>query len=1121
MSIRVAVHHETRYAYDRPVDFTPHVIQLRPAPHCRSPIVSYALKIEPESHFINWQQDPFGNYQARVVFQRPAAELRVEIDLVADLTVINPFEFFLESEAEHFPFAYPATLARDLAPYLQAGPCGPRLAEFIEATRTRMVLKGRRSVDVLVDLNRHVQKTLRYDVRMEPGVFEPEETLERGHGSCRDFAWLLVRTLRHLGFAARFVSGYSIQLRPDEKPLEGPAGVDTDLVDLHAWAEVFLPGAGWVGLDATSGLLAGEGHIPMACSPQPQTAAAIAGSFAWRKRDESDRIAETFSFSMNVRRMVESPRVTLPYKEEAWKSIDALGAKVDEALASGDVRLTMGGEPTFVAADDPEAPEWTVAALGPTKRRYASQLLRRLHDRFAPTGLIHEGQGKWYPGEALPRWALSVFFRKDGVPIWRNVKLLADAETGAATAADAAKFSTQLARRLGVDPRFAQAAHEDAWYYMWRERRLPVNTDPYDSRLDDEMERARLARVFEAGLAAIVGYALPLREAPGWSGGPIGWESGPWLLRRERMLLLPGDSPMGYRLPLDALPWAESSDQPELAMAVADPFAARWPLPTREQLTAQVQDRSVSSSPAGRTPGPFESDPSVVRTALCVEPRNGVLHVFMPPLGAVEAYLALCTAIEATAEEQGVAVRIEGYPPPYDPRMGHLQVTPDPGVIEVNIHPSASWRDLENTTSILYEEAHRIGLRAEKFMLDGRHTGTGGGNHIVLGGGTPEDSPLLRRPDLLRSLVGYWLNHPSLSYLFSGLFVGPTSQAPRVDEARNDSLYELEVAFQQLGVRAPPGAGAPPWLVDRSLRNILIDVTGSTHRTEFCIDKLYSPDGVAGRRGLVELRSFEMPPHARMSLGQQLLVRALVAWFWTQPYERRPVDWGTELHDRFMLPHFVREDFEEVLDDLRRGGFDFDPAWFAPHYEFRFPLLGRVEARGGVALELRQAIEPWHVLGEEVTAGGTSRYVDSSVERIEVKTSGIVDGRHAVTCNGRRLPLRPTGTNGQKVAGVRYRAWRPPAALHPTIEAQTPLVFDVVDGWNEHSLVGCQYHVAHPGGVAVTLFPRNGLEAESRRAARFWPFGHTPGNTPVPEEEPNRAFPFTLDLRRAQTRTRD
>jgi len=1114
LSIRVALHHETRYGYDRPVDLSPHVVRLRPAPHCRTPILSHSLRVEPSEHFINWQQDPFGNYQARLVFPKPAQELVVEVDLVAELTVTNPFDFFLEKEAEHFPFTYAPLLKHDLLPYLQTAAFGPRFAEFVEGAKSRIATSGRRVIDVLVDLNQHVQRALRYDIRMEPGVFAPEETLERGHGSCRDFAWLLVQTLRQLGLAARFVSGYSIQLRADEKPLRGPAGVDSDLVDLHAWAEVYLPGAGWVGFDATSGLLTGEGHIPLACTPDPETAAAVAGSFLFHPRQEGDRVEEKFAFSMSVRRAYESPRVTLPYTEEQWRAIDALGRRVDRELVAGDVRLTMGGEPTFVADADPEAPEWTTAALGPTKRRYATDLLSRLYARFTPNGLLHEGQGKAYPGEPLPRWALSAYFRKDGLPIWNDPQLFAKEQTGSATAADAAAFVQLLAERLGVDQALALPAYEDAWYYLWRERRLPVNVDPHDSRLDDEVERERVARVFDTGLASITGYALPLRRVDTPTGGV--WQSGKWLLRRERMYLIPGDSPMGFRLPLDSLPWALAGDGPKLVPR--DPFAMLEPLPPRERLAAVVMQHALhgeaDAPPREKPPERFEPDPSVVRTALCVEPRNGVIHVFMPPLETIEDYLGLCAVIESTADTLRSRVRIEGYHPPADSRIGRLQVTPDPGVIEVNIHPAASWDDLVRNTTGLYEDARNSELRTDKFMIDGRHSGTGGGNHIVLGGEAPADSPLLRRPDLLRSLAGYWLNHPSLSYLFSGLFVGPTSQSPRVDEARNDSLYELGIAFEQLRANAGPERVVPYWIVDRLFRNLLIDVTGNTHRTEFCIDKLYSPEGTAGRQGLLELRSFEMPSHARMSLTQQLLVRALVAHFWQRPYDVPAVRWGTELHDRFMLPHFVREDFEDVLGDLGRAGFHFEREWFAPHHEFRFPLLGSVEARTGVAVELRQAIEPWHVLGEEATAIGTSRYVDSSVERIEVKVRGMVEGRHAITCNGRRVPLQPTGTNGEYVAGVRYRAWRPPSALHPTIPIQTPVVFDVIDGWNDHAMAGCRYHVAHPGGRAFDTFPRNSLEAEGRRAARFWAFGHTPGHRPIPPLEPNPSFPFTLDLRR-------
>jgi len=1117
VSIRVALHHLTRYRYDRPVSLLPHVVRLRPAPHCRTLIEAYSLRIRPEPHFLNWQQDPFGNYQARLVFPQKSTELSVEVDLVAEMTVQNPFDFFVETAAETFPFAYGPALRRDLAPYLDIGAVSPRLSDFVERARSADVRSGRRTIDVLVDLNRRVHDNLRYDIRMEPGVFSPEETLERGHGSCRDYAWLLVQVLRRLGLAARFVSGYSIQLKADEKPLTGPAGVERDSTDLHAWAEVFLPGAGWVGLDATSGLLAGEGYIPLACTPDPETAAAISGNFEFQGADPSEKLKEEFTFSMSVTRVAESPRVTLPYTEEAWRAIDSLGRDVDHVLAEGDVRLTMGGEPTFVAVDDPDGAEWNTAADGPTKRRYATRLMSRLYERFTPGGLMHEGQGKWYPGEPLPRWALSSYFRKDGVPIWNDANLFAKDEIGTDTADDARVFIRALATLLGADPKFSTAAYEDAWYYLWRERRLPINVDPHESKIEDEVERARLARVFEQTLTAVVGYALPIARS-GAVAGPR-WKSGPWFLRPERLYLTPGDSPMGLRLPLDGLPWVAPGDA--VVHHERDPFAPREPLPGRTEFARRVAEprfryrgEPSDSKDASKEKPPerLQSDPTTVRTALCVEPRSGVLHVFMPPLPFVEDYLELCAAVEATAASQGKRVRIEGYHPPTDPRLSRLQVTPDPGVIEVNIHPANDWRELASTTEILYEEARNVGLRAEKFMLDGRHTGTGGGNHVVLGGATPADSPALRRPDLLRSLVNYWQNHPSLSFLFSGLFVGPTSQAPRVDEARNDSLYELEIAFRKLEESSsrPP----PPWLVDRSLRNLLIDVTGNTHRTEFCIDKLYSPDSSTGRQGLVELRSFEMPPHARMSLAQQLLVRALVAKFWKDPYRQSLVRWGTAIHDRFALPHFIRDDFGDVLEDLGHAGFAFDAGWFAPHYDFRFPVLGTLEARSGLVLELRQAIEPWHVLGEETATGGTARYVDSSVERLEVVVKGMTDERHVVTCNGRRVPLQPTGTNGKLVAGVRYRAWQPPSALHPMIPVHTPLVFDVIDRWNERAIGGCTYHVSHPGGRASELFPRNGFEAEARRAARFFRFGHTPGSHAVPELEPNPQFPYTLDLRR-------
>jgi uncharacterized protein (DUF2126 family)/transglutaminase-like putative cysteine protease len=1131
MAIRVALNHKTRYKYASDVWLSPHVVRLHPAPHCRTTITSYSLKTTPKDPFVNWQQDPYSNRLARLVFPEKTKEFSVEVDLVAELTVINPFDFFVESYAELYPFAYDPVLAKELAPYLDAAPAGPKLAALTKQVRPASL----RSIDFLVAVNQRLLRDVKYLIRLEPGIQTPEETLTKGSGSCRDSAWLLVQLLRHLGLAARFVSGYLIQLAPDVKSLDGPSGTERDFTDLHAWAEAYLPGAGWIGMDPTSGLLAGEGHIPLACSAEPVSAAPITGYYspddeavttseAPKNGNGKHEVKTEFEFHMSVTRVKEDPRVTKPYTDAQWASIRTLGRKVDEDLVAGDVRLTMGGEPTFVSIDDPDAAEWNTAAFGPKKYERADVLVRRLRDRFASGGFLHHGQGKWYPGESLPRWALGLYWRRDGMPLWRDPSLVADESKPAGhTEADALRFIARLAESLGMNPAHAFPGYEDAWYYLWKERRLPVNVDPHESRLKDPEERARLARLLEQGLDQPVGYALPMR-CDHYTDGSRTWVSGAWFFRPDRMYLVPGDSPMGYRLALDSLPWVKPSEVPHLIEQ--DPMAPRPPLPDPAAMARQRYLRGTAAPVPGRgagqvadpglkdpseRPKPGESASWIIRTALCAEARGGVLRLFVPPARDLEDYVELLGAIEDTAAELKLPVLVEGYAPPNDPRLRSIKVTPDPGVIEVNTDPAASWNELEENTTALYEEARLTRLATEKFMIDGRHTGTGGGNHIVLGGPTASDSPLLRRPDLLKSLIGYWHNHPALSYLFSGTFIGPTSQAPRIDEARNDQVYELELAFRQV----PEGRPTPPWLVDRLFRNLLIDATGNTHRSEFCIDKLYAPESATGRLGLLEMRAFEMPPHSQMSLAQHLLLRGLVSKFWKQPYQRPLVRWRTEVHDRFLLPHFVRQDLEDVLVDLGEAGYDFRPEWFSPHFEFRFPRYGSIEQRG-VELELRQAIEPWNVLGEEPGAGGTVRYVDSSVERLQVLVDGMVDSRHVVSCNGRRVPLHPTGTNGQFVAGVRYRAWQPPSCLHPTIGVHSPLVFDIVDTWTGRSIGGCTYHVAHPGGRSYDTFPVNALEAESRRIARFFKSGHTPGSMSVGEERVSREFPFTLDLRRTE-----
>jgi uncharacterized protein (DUF2126 family)/transglutaminase-like putative cysteine protease len=1140
VTIKVAIEHSTVYEFDHPVTVHPHAVRLRPAPHCRTPIESYSLTVDPPNHFINWQQDPFGNYVGRLVFPEPVSRLSFVVDVVADMTVINPFDFFVEEYAETYGFAYPPDLLADLSPYLapvdeepSSGP-GPLVRDWV-ARNVPADATGMRIVDFLVLLNQAVNRDIAYTVRMEAGVQTPDVTLSAALGSCRDSAWLLVSVLRQLGLAARFVSGYLVQLTADEAPLDGPAGPAADFTDLHAWAEVFIPGAGWVGMDATSGLFAGEGHIPLSATPHPSSAAPIEGA--------TDPVRVTARFANSVQRVFEDPRVTLPYSDTQWDAIDRLGELVDARLAAADVRLTMGGEPTFVSVDDSSA-EWESAADGAGKRRLAGVLARRLRDRWGTGTALFYGEGKQYPGEPLPRWKIDLAWRADDQPIWRDPALLDDPWgppilTDAASAAETVRdFAWSVARRLGIPTDFARPVYEDPLHQLWVEARQPagprpaVDLDPADPEAALAAERARMANEFSADPGVPAGYAVPLFVAPDGSS----WGTTQWRTRRAHVFLVPGTSSIGHRLPLDSLAWEPPEDEPE-----PDAFSA----------------------PVGALPpaGAMDASPAVIlppeaapRHALTIEVRDGHLYCFLPPLRDIELALELVAVIEDAAAEAGVPVVLEGYGLPSDQRVTSLSVTPDPGVIEVNVQPTSSWGEQRDLMTTLYEDARQSHLTTEKFDVDGSHTGTGGGNHFTIGGATPADSPLLRRPDVLRSLLTFWQHHPALSYVFSGRFVGPTSQAPRVDEGRPEKLYELELAFAELDRVSRPEPGllaglrealhiagppeqfpTPPWITDRLLRHLLTDLTGNTHRAEFCIDKLYSPDSNRGRLGLLEMRGFEMPPHARMALTQALLVRALLARFWEEPYAGRLVRWGTQLHDRFLLPAYAAGDLADVVSSLNDhlATFTdqrFEPAWLDPFLEFRFPRLGETEV-AGVHLELRTAIEPWHVLGEEMTGSGTARYVDSSVERVQLAATGLVEGRHILTCNGVPVPLRRmastgwgalgTGSADAFVGGVRFRAWAPWSALHPTMGVHAPLTFDVVDAWNSRSVGGFRYSVAHPGGRAYDDRPVNAVAAESRRAARFSTTGHTPGRVDVDALRAHPAwgpddgeFPCTLDLRR-------
>ncbi|NCJ05807.1 hypothetical protein GS597_04640 [Synechococcales cyanobacterium C] len=755
-----------------------------------------------------------------------------------------------------------------------------------------------------------------------------------------------------------------------------------------------------------------------------------------------------------------------PLHTKQWHSLLELGDQVEQQLQAQGVGLMMGGEPTFVSASDFDSPQWQIAALGEDKRQLADGLLHALQEHFAPQGgLRHYGQGKWYPGEALPRWALGCFWRVDGQPLWPHPHLLApDGKDCGQTLADAEQLMVGILERLGLSVDYS----------------LPA---------------------FEVGAEEATGYVLPLLPVVTSIGAE--WQSCYWQTTggrygKVKLQLIEGTSPMGLRLPLDTVEdpetWVEEPEEFSLAAAAIAPATA-----------ARCADNTI-------------------QVAFGIEVRQGTLHVFLPPFTGARSFADLLGAIAATAEQCQQPVVIEGYTPPGNQGIQGFQITPDPGVIEVNIHPVATWADLVTQTQVLYIAAQKCGLTPEKYAKDGRRLSTGGGAHITIGGTTVENSPLLRRPDLLRSLITYWQNHPSLTYLFSGLFVGATSQAPRIDEARHESLYELEIAFQTL----QPQAEILPELVDRLLRNLLIDVTGNTHRAALCIDKLFPVENPRGRLGLLEFRAFAMPTHAQLRLVQLLLIRACVAWFWQQPYTHPLIRWGTTLHDRFLLPHYIEQDLQAVLRDLASAGFAFDPNWFQPFFDLRFPCFGTLTVNPQVGVpvqfELRHAIEPWPVLGEEVTGSSTARAVDSSMERLQVKLSGAMGhsantdqfaARYGLLCNGQRIPLKSTGTPGEYVGGVRFRARQLASVLHPAIDPHSPLWFELFDTWSGQCLGAACYHVTRPDGTDYQDLPSTAEMAAARIQERFRveppPDPHQRNLPPVissPE------YPLTLDLRR-------
>lgn len=1042
MSIQITLNHHKSYQFERPIFLGPHVIRLRPSPHYPLPIQSYTLKISPEDHSLSWRQDVYGNWLAKVNFPNPIQHFKIEVELLINLYPINPFQFLIDPDAVEYPFIYEDLLKQELNSFFEIKESGELLQQYLETLDTTRQF----TTNFITAINQKIAQDIEYQMRLEEGIQSCEETLTKRTGSCRDSAWLLVQIFRHLGIASRFVSGYLIQLAIDETPLDDSITITKDMADLHAWVEVFLPGAGWIGLDPTSGMLTAEGHIALAVGSHPDMASPIVGTI--------EPCETTLDFSLTVSRIYETPKVSKPYHHQQWLEINHLGQFVDQQLLENQIGLTMGGEPTFISIDDFESPEWRFEAEGETKRQKAGILLRKLSDQFAFGGILQETIGKWYSGESLPRWALGCFWRLDQIPVCRFPELWEDESKNNHYSLEQAQFFINtLTQYLRVDPACILPAYSG--------KNQPPN-----------------------------GYILPLLW--GIKEQQECWISCLWETETP-IYLEEGESSIGLRLPLNRINW-----NPQL----------EWePPPNPERKNTPLGDFVNRVKDRHQQPIYLTSINSI-KVALTVEIKNGNLEIFIPPIGILESYLDLITCIENTAKELQLSINLKGYPPPADPRLQRFFITPDPGVIEVNIHPAKTWNELVKITEILYEQARLSRLGVEKYTLEGRTISTGGGCHVTIGGMTPLESPLLRRPDLLKSLITFWQNHPSLSYLFAGEFVGATSQSPRIDEARHDTLYELEIAFKQFDKYD----FLPPEILDQLLRNLLIDITGNTHRSAFCIDKLYPVNFPENQLGLLEFRSFAMLPHPQMSLVINLLIRALVAQFWQHPYDKKLVRWGTQLHDRFFLPYYIGEDLKDVILFLQQRGYPFQFDWFLPFFEFRFPSYGSM-IKEGVKLELHYALESWPVLAEEMTHRGTSRSVDDSMERLQITLNNGIEDRYFVTCNGYPVPLHSTTIHGQFVAGVRYRARQSTPSLHPAIAPHVPLIFDIIDTWKERSIGGCMLYNSDPSGAIWQTFPINEREAQGRLKSRFIPQGHTPNPIKISPLSPSQEFPLTLDLR--------
>lgn len=1096
MSTRVAITHTIEQCFDRPVRLSTHWLRVRPAPQARARISAYSLTLHAEPHFLNWVRDPFENHLARVDFPEPLGSLKIELEFIAELEPSNPLDFLLEPDAASHPFSYPDQLRKELLPCLKINQPGRELRQWL-STLTR---KPMSTVERLDLVNRRIQSAHAVTPSVSLGPRDAEVVLSQRRGSCWDLAWLLTVTLRHLGLAARLACGHRIILA------QGPGGRDS--VSLHGWSEAYLPGAGWIGLDPVAGLFTTEAYVPFACAPDPLRVRPIVG---YREACEEQQVEQLRIVRLEARQSAD------PVTHLA--DVQAVGRFVERDLAEQGVRTAVGIGLSLVLSSETDEPEWNVAALGPTKRSKGESLLSRLRRRLAPGGVIQQGQGKWYAGDPLPRWQLGCYFRFDGRALWQHPERLASPPSGrSAELGDAQRFTGALATALGIDPECVVGAYEDPLPNLLQ---APVALDlaPSELQLADPARRRELAERLSQARRELVGYVLPLRFDPARER----WSSGAWVFRRAALYLTPGDSAMGYRLPLGSLLHDEQGEFE--AQLERSPFEERPSLPVfgsamRARLAAgHLRGTAQNDSAQDRPP----------RTALCVQPRAGRLYVFLPPVSHLEHYLELVAAVEAVSESMDLSVTLEGYAPPKDHRLGRLVLEPGAGVLRITLPETERWDDRMAMLKAVYEEAAGVGLCAERVMADGRRLPVGGEARLTVAGVQPMDSPFLTRPFILKRLITYVQRHPCLSYFFAGRAIGPSGFAARPDEGRDDALYELCIGLDRL----PSGDRAAPWQADRVLRHLLTDLSGNLERAEIRVDELYPPGRAGLRLGRIHIGSFETAPNESLAALQSLLVLGLLGRSVRAQECEELVRWGPALHDQFMLPDVLWDDLCAVVEDLNDVGYPFQLSWFEPLMALRFPILGVVQL-GEITLELRTAHEPWPLLAEQASAAGMARFIDMANERVQVKLSGLTPLRYVLACNGHRVPLQNTGTHAKYLAGVRYKVTNPPATLHPTIPPVDALVFDLIDTWSGRAIGGCTYLPARPilwgpvgspvaasaadgapgGAASAPRPPPPPPPPPARQSGAFLPQGSGYGPMPLPPPGHNERYPYLLDLTR-------